>query len=127
MLLHRTEGGHERQIIQYVRADGMHGLYDLPSEVEDGQPITIGRPIKNGRIYVLDEERSPCLPTACGELYLGRRMRGPGYISRPDLTEAAFLPDPFFPGSACTRPATSAACAWTDATTFWEGATPRSS
>ena len=78
-------------------------VYMTMVRVTDGERITIGRPIKNGRIYVLDEELRPVPPTACGELCLGGECLAPGYISRPDLTEAAFVPDPFFPGERMYR------------------------
>lgn len=73
-------------------------VYMTLIDVEDGDHITIGRPIHNGRIYVLDEQLNPVPPTACGELYMAGECLARGYISRPELTEKAFLPDPYFPG-----------------------------
>lgn len=73
-------------------------VYMTLIDVEDGDHITIGRPIYNGRIYVLDEQMKPVIPTACGELYMAGECLARGYISQPEMTEKAFLPDPFFPG-----------------------------
>ncbi|HWQ57567.1 MAG TPA: SDR family oxidoreductase, partial [Clostridia bacterium] len=60
--------------------------------------ITIGRPLQNCRIYVLDEKLRRVMPTARGELYLAGVCLASGYVGRPDLTAAAFVDDPFFPG-----------------------------
>lgn len=66
-------------------------------EVAPGKEITIGRPLSNCRVYLLDEERNPVMPTAEGELYLAGEGISEGYIGREDLTEAAFYPDIYFP------------------------------
>lgn len=73
-------------------------VYMTMIDVKPGDHITIGRPLYNGRIYVLDEKMRPVMPTGCGELYMAGECLARGYISRPDLTEQAFLPDPFVPG-----------------------------
>ena len=73
-------------------------VYMTMIDVKPGDHITIGRPLYNQRIYVLDEKLRPVMPTGCGELYMAGECLARGYISRPDLTEQAFLPDPFFPG-----------------------------
>ncbi|MDD3347414.1 non-ribosomal peptide synthetase [Oscillibacter sp.] len=78
-------------------------VYMTMVDVRPGRPVSIGRPLKNGRIYVLDDEGRPVLPTAYGELWLAGEVLSAGYISRPDLTEKAFLPDPFFPGERMYR------------------------
>ena len=73
-------------------------VYMTMTDVSCGDHITIGRPLYNSRIYVLDEEGEAVMPTGVGELYMAGECLAKGYISRPDLTEKAFLPDPFFPG-----------------------------
>ena len=60
--------------------------------------ITIGKPLPNCRIYVLDGSLRRAMPTARGELYLAGVCLASGYVNRPELTEAAFAADPFFPG-----------------------------
>ena len=60
--------------------------------------VPIGRPIDNIRLYILDKNRS-LLPVGIpGELYIAGVGVGRGYINNPELTAAAFVPDPFYPG-----------------------------
>ncbi len=66
-------------------------------EVTPGKEITIGSPLSNCRVYLLDEEQNPVMPTAAGEIYLAGEGISEGYIGREDLTEAAFFPDIYFP------------------------------
>ena len=73
-------------------------VYVTAAELQDGVPVHIGKPLRNCRVYVLDENRRPVLPSAYGELYLAGDCLADGYIGREDLTAQAFLPDPFFPG-----------------------------
>ncbi|APY84743.1 amino acid adenylation domain-containing protein [Streptomyces alfalfae] len=88
------------------RADRVWNMYG-PTEttiwssldrVEAGRPITIGRPLANTRMYVLDERLRPVPPGSPGELYIGGDGVADGYHRRPELTAARFLDDPFAPG-----------------------------
>jgi len=58
-------------------------------------PATIGRPISNTRVYVLDENLQPVPIGVPGELHLAGGGLARCYLNRPQLTASAFIPDPF--------------------------------
>jgi amino acid adenylation domain-containing protein len=78
-------------------------VYVSSSRLEPGKPVTIGTPFRNCRMYVLDGDGRDAFPTARGELYLAGTCLAEGYVGRPDLTAAAFVPDPGFPGENMYR------------------------
>ena len=65
-----------------------------PQQEGKGLP-TIGRPIDNTRIYILDRAQRPVSMTVVGELYVTGIGLARGYHRRPGLTAEKFLPDPF--------------------------------
>jgi amino acid adenylation domain-containing protein len=67
-------------------------------------PIPIGAPIANVDCRVLDERLRFLPGPAVGELYLGGLSPARGYLGRPGLTAAAFVPAPAAgPGDRCYR------------------------
>jgi amino acid adenylation domain-containing protein len=56
---------------------------------------SIGGPIANHRVYLLDPHGEPVPPDAPGELFVGGAGLARGYLRRPDLTAERLVPDPF--------------------------------
>jgi len=65
-----------------------------PTEHPDGPP-SIGRPIANTQIYILNEDLQQVPIGEPGELCIGGAGVGRGYLNRPELTIEKFIPDPF--------------------------------
>jgi amino acid adenylation domain-containing protein len=61
----------------------------------DGRTPTIGRPIANTRMYVLDGQLQPVPLGIPGELCIAGVGLARHYLNYPELTEARFVPDPF--------------------------------
>ena len=56
---------------------------------------TIGRPIDNTQVYILDEKLQRVPAGASGELCVGGVGVARGYLNRPELTAKQFVSDPF--------------------------------
>jgi non-ribosomal peptide synthetase component F len=60
-----------------------------------GDEVTIGRPIANTQIHILNSFLHPVPIGVQGELHIGGAGVARGYLNRPELTAEKFIPDPF--------------------------------
>ncbi|HTT87716.1 MAG TPA: amino acid adenylation domain-containing protein, partial [Acidimicrobiales bacterium] len=65
---------------------------------DEGETITIGRPLPGRLIRVLDDDGLPVPAGEAGELHIGGALLARGYLGRPELTGERFVPDPGRPG-----------------------------
>ena len=78
-------------------------VWSTTSTVEAGRLVTIGRPLANTWIRILDEKQRLCPIGTPGELCIGGAGVVRGYLERPDLTQERFVDDPFQPGQRLYR------------------------
>ncbi|HVH13951.1 MAG TPA: amino acid adenylation domain-containing protein, partial [Longimicrobium sp.] len=98
------------------------GLYNQYGPTESGEVtewacdpgaerVSIGCPIHNSTVYVLDRDGEPAPLGVAGELFIGGVAVARGYLGRPRLTAERFVPDPFGePGARLYR--TGDLCRW---------------
>lgn len=92
-----------KQIYEQGKIERVFDLYG-PSEdttystcaIRDGNgPATVGRPIANTQIYLLDSCLQPVPIGVSGALHIGGDGLARCYLNRPELTAEKFIPNPF--------------------------------
>ena len=85
----------------------------VSESVADGRAPTIGRPVANTRVYVLDSHLQPVPIGVTGELYIAGAGVAEGYLNQPELTAERFLPNPFDAGDGAVMYRTGDLVRWT--------------
>ena len=91
---HRADALHYAGRLRYVNGYG-------PSEntvatsfglvTPEAQRLTVGKPLANTSVHILDHQARPVPPGAVGNVWLGGMGLALGYLNRPDLTAASFV------------------------------------
>lgn len=77
--------------------------HEVMDRVPDGDRVPLGRPVRNVRVYVVDEDLVPVPLGAPGEIVFSGVCVGRGYVNDPERTAAAFTEDPYRPGERLYR------------------------
>lgn len=73
--------------------------------IENDENITIGKPVANTQVYILNENLKSLTDGSVGEIFIGGDGVAQGYLNRPELTAERFIDDPFsgIPGGKIYR------------------------
>jgi amino acid adenylation domain-containing protein len=96
---HRRVGENVRLLNTYgpTETTVVATMCDLRPQFEITSPntVSIGRPLANAAVYLLDKSLRPVPIGAPGELHIGGPGVARGYVNRPELTAEKFIADPF--------------------------------
>ncbi|MCI0362343.1 MAG: amino acid adenylation domain-containing protein [Phycisphaerales bacterium] len=70
-------------------------IWSSAERVQANQTISIGRPLANTEIHILDGALNPVPIGVPGELHIGGAGLARGYLNRPELTAEKFIANPF--------------------------------
>ncbi|MCE7996677.1 MAG: amino acid adenylation domain-containing protein [Roseivirga sp.] len=107
-------------LVQELRETTEAGIFNMYGPTEstiwscvyefagDEDKVSIGKPIANTQIYVLDRARQLVPIGVAGDLYIGGKGLSGEYWKRPELTAKVFVDNPFIDGEKIYRTGDSA-------------------
>lgn len=78
-------------------------VWSSMTNLTQAEKITIGKPIANTQIYILNDQLTPVTMGSIGEIFIVGDGVSLGYLNNPELTKARFLANPFVPGQTMYR------------------------
>ena len=92
-----------KQIIPNVTIYNGYGpsettIFSTIGNATNQEEITIGRPINNTQIYILNKNKKVMPQGTIGELYISGDGVGKGYMNKEQQTNASFIINPFIDG-----------------------------
>ncbi len=75
-------------------------IWSALQRVQNAERITIGQPIANTQVHILDENFHLVPQGVPGELYIAGDGLARGYVNRPELTAERFVPNPYGPSGS---------------------------
>ena len=75
-------------------------VWSTLADVQTSKPPSIGTPIANTQVYILDQALRPVPPGVSGDLWIAGHGLARGYHRQPGLTAARFVANPFDPAGA---------------------------
>ena len=78
-------------------------IFSAVADVTNQKKITIGKPIDNTQIYILNKNQKVMPQGTVGELYISGDGVGKGYMNKPAQTEESFIKNPFDNGKIMYR------------------------
>jgi len=70
-------------------------VWSTVKHITNDEDISIGKPIDNTQVYILDEKLNNFTDGTIGEIYIGGDGVAKGYLNRPELTNERFVDDVF--------------------------------
>jgi amino acid adenylation domain-containing protein len=86
--------------------------WTAPQHFGDDEKVTIGKPIANAKLYLLDKDGNLVPPGLAGELHIGGVPVARGYLNLPGQTAEKFIKDPFANEQSARLYKTGDWCRW---------------
>jgi polyketide synthase PksJ len=97
----------KQKIVNHLYQSGINAVYDLYGPSEDttystfvlrtlNGVNTIGKPISNCQVHLLNQSRQLVGVGVIGEMYIGGAGLARGYLNRPELSAEKFVTNPFY-------------------------------